>query len=197
MRKRRVTTPEGIMNAQSSSGMMLALGLILFGSITGWFQIRARQILAARTHVPSDELQYLGKRYRRRLITGALLVFIGVLIGAAFLSGMERRADNLGGVKREPAADGKPIIPEEDKQFVRFWGGYWIVVLILVFVVLGMASADAWATRRYWLLQYQQIREDHQTKLRRDLAVFRQQKEQNRGGISGNRLEGTSDDTET
>ena len=63
-----------------------------------------------------------------------------------------------------------------------------------MFALVGLALVDALATRRYWLTLYRQIKDDHQAKLRRDLAVYRQQKEQTRGGrISGNRLGGAEE----
>lgn len=165
--------------------LVLAVGLIALGGVSAAFQVRGLRRLAARRHVPSDEYAYFRKRYRRRLLTGAILVAVGGLIAGTYLSGMERQADEL---KPDPAADvagaEKKMTPEQ-KQFVRFWGGYWIVVVVLVFVLLVLAVTDAWATRRYWHGRLRQLREDHQTQLRRDLAVHRQHKEQSRGGRWG------------
>jgi hypothetical protein len=39
-----------------------------------------------------------------------------------------------------------------------------------------VASADAWATRRYGLTILRELRDEHKARLARDLAVFRQQK---------------------
>jgi MFS family permease len=175
------------MNPQVVSGSLLAVVLLLFGGVTAWWQWRGRQELAKRKMVPSDERAYFARRYRRRFLTGVILCIIGLMIGGAFLTGMERRADHLGEARQNEVGEKAPMA-EEDRQFVRFWGAYWIVVLVLVFVVIGMAFRDAWATRRYWLSQYRQISEDHQTKLRRDLAVYKQHKQNSRGGIRGNRL---------
>ena len=172
---------------------MRAAGLVLLGSATGYVQVRGLRALAARKHVPSDEQAYFRSRYRRRLLTGAVLVALGGLIGGTYLSGMERRADQLGKPRQQTDAD-KPKMTDAEKQFLRFWTGYWAVVLVLVFVLVGLALVDALATRRYWLTLYRQIKDDHQAKLRRDLAVYRQHKEQTRGGrISGNRLGGAEE----
>jgi hypothetical protein len=174
-----------------ATALALAVGLILLGVTTGVFQVRGQRRLAARRHVPSDEFAYLRGRYRRRLLTAALLVAIGGMIGGAYLSGLERRADNLGepkpGEADQPPAQRK--MTDDEKQLFRFWSGYWIIVVVLVFALTVLATLDAWSTRRYWLSQYRALREDHEAKLRRDLAVYRQQKEQTRGGrISGKRL---------
>lgn len=163
------------------SGVALAAILLVFGGVTCGLQWRGRRSVAARQHVPSDELLYLTRRYRRRFATGLLLSVIGLMIGTAFLSGMERRADVLADPPAVAEAEVPRVpVPEGDRQFVKFWGVYWIVVLLLVFTLLGLAFTDALATRRYWLSQFQHIREDHQVKLRRDLAIFRQQKDQSR-----------------
>jgi hypothetical protein len=177
-------------NDAPAVALALAAGLVLLGAATGYYQVRGLIRLAARKHVPSDEYVYYKNRYRRRLLTGAVLITLGGLIGGAYLSGMERRVDEL---KREqPTGDEPgPGMTDDQKQVVRFWGGYWSLVLVLVFALLGLALVDALATRRYWLTLYRQIKEEHQSKLRRDLAVYRQHKEQTRGGrISGNRLGG-------
>ena len=181
------------MNDASAVALVLAAGLILLGSATGYIQVRGLRALAARKHVPSDEHAYFRNRYRRRLLTGAVLVALGGLIGGTYLSGMERRADQLGEPRQQADADpaDKPKMTDAEKRFLRFWTGYWAVVLVLVFVLVGLAVVDALATRRYWLTLYRQIKDDHQAKLRRDLAVYRQHKEQTRGGRFGNRLGGT------
>jgi hypothetical protein len=176
--------------------LVLATALIALGLVTSWYQARGLHGLAARRHVPSDEYAYFRGRYRRRLLTGAILVSIGALIGGAYLSGMERAADRLG-EERPPAADPdtpKPPMTDAEKQFVRFWGVYWILVLILVFALVSLATIDAVATRRYWLSQYRILRDDHTAKLRRDLAVYKQAREQARAGrLRGNPGTATDD----
>ncbi len=161
----------------------LAVGLLLFGGITGYFQFRGMKVLRARIHVPSDELAYLRGRYRRRLLVGGLLAVIGALIGGSYLSGLEPKIDELG---NRPPADGeqtgKRELTPDEKNLVRVWGAYWIVVLVLVFVVVGLALADTLATRRYAMGQYKILREDHEAKLRRDLAVYKAQHDQRGGG---------------
>ena len=188
------------MNDAAAVALVLAAGLILLGAATGYVQVRGLRALAARKHVPSDEQAYFRNRYRRRLLTGAVLVALGGLIGGTYLSGMERRADQLGEPRQQADADptDKPKMTDAEKRFLRFWTAYWAVVLVLVFALVGLALVDALATRRYWLTLYRQIKDDHQAKLRRDLAVYRQHKEQTRGGrISGNRIGGADEPEKT
>lgn len=171
-------------------GIVIAAALVAIGTVTAWFQFRGLRRLYARTHVPSDEFAYLRGRHRRRLVTNVLLAVVGLLVGGAFVSGLEPNIDTL--TQKDPDRpadpDAKREMTPEQKTLVKTWAWYWVMVVVLVFVVLCFAMADAWATRRYALQQFAVIREEHQTKLRRDLAVFRAQKDANRGGRGGNRL---------
>jgi hypothetical protein len=56
-------------------------------------------------------------------------------------------------------------------------------------VLIVLAMIDGLATRRYWLKIYREMRDEHNSQLRRDLAVYMQQKEGRRvGGNFGGRL---------
>jgi uncharacterized membrane protein YgcG len=175
------------MNPEANAGLSLAAILVLLGAATGWFQLRGLRALRARQHVPSDEFGYLRSRHRRRLLTGVLLAAIGGLIAGAYLGGLEARVNDLGQPRDADPDAPKPQLTDEQKALLRFWGVYWIAVVVLAFAVLGLALTDALATRRYAMSQYHIIREDHEAKLRRDLAVFKQQKQ---AGTRGGRLGG-------
>jgi hypothetical protein len=171
-------------NDPTATALALAGFLVLLGVGTLGWQVRGLRQLNSRPYVPSDERGYLTGRHRRRVLVGVLLTVVGVMIGWAYVSGMENRADALG--EARPADAPKPPMTDAEKQFVRWWGGYWIVVLLLVMTIVGLAGADALATRRYWLAQYQELRDEHKAKLERDLALHRQK----RNDRFGNRLSG-------
>ena len=173
--------------------LLIAGPLVLLGLLSGWQQVRGMKELYSRKLVPSDERAYLRGRYRRRLVVGLFLVVIGGMIAGAFLSGMEARADEMGEKKPTDADGEKKVLTPEDKQFLWWYWGYWFGVMFLTFIVIGLAMADAIASRRYWLKIYREMREEHNSQLRRDLAVYKQQKEQHRGGGNyGGRLGGGS-----
>ena len=187
------------MNEPITAALTLAGTLTLLGAGTAVVQVRGLRRLAARARVPSDERAFYRGRYRRRLVVAAVLLAAGGMIGGAYLSGMEARAAAIGEGRRRAEADPDALpnvsrpVPDQDRQFVRLWGLYWIAVVGLVFALVGLALNDAWASRRYWYAQYRRLREEHQTKLRRDLAVYKSQKSDRRGRLGG-RL-GGSDDT--
>lgn len=169
------------MNPQSVALLLSAI-LLLLGTVSAYYQFQGRRQLHERKLVPSDEYVYLRGRYRRRLLASGLMIVAGLMIGGAYLSGMEANADAL---KAERGVDGerKPIAPQ-DRDFVKLWGLYWIGVIVLAFALISVAMTDAWASRRYWLGVYKLMREEHQVKLRRDLAVY-QQKKDDRGAKRG------------
>jgi hypothetical protein len=154
-------------------GLLLAASLVLVGGYTVSRQRRALRALAAEPFVADADRRYLHGQAIRRGLTSALLVVIGALIAFYYLSGMDARMDAI----PERNRDAEPA-PEaaSDKQFARFVGFYWIGVLGLVFLAVCLAVRDFWATRTYWMARYRELKADHDTKLQRDLAVYRQQK---------------------
>ena len=103
------------------------------------------------------------------MLASAFLIVIGAMIAFFFLSGMDARMDQIGEKRGEPPA-------EEDREFTKIGGFYWIGVILLLGVLVGIAVVDFIATRKYWMARYKEIKADHEAKLQRDLAVFRQQK---------------------
>lgn len=174
------------MNDPFGLAVALAVGLALLGAGTAAVQVRGLRRLAARTHVPSDEFRYLRGRYRRRLLIALVLVLAGGMIGGAYLSGMEARVDAI--EKAGPDAP-KPVVGDENWRFARLYALYWVGVIVLTFALVALAMVDSWATRRYWYAQFGRLREEHQAKLRRDLAVYKTMKQDRRGGTGfGGRL---------
>jgi len=194
-------------------GLILAAGLVAFGVGTAARQRRTAARLREERFIPSDERAYLRGQVRRRLITSVVVVIIGGMIGFAFVSGMERRATDIAD-RAQKEKEHPPAGPEhdpgrppdhqpptdDDREFVKLWGYYWIAVLVLVFVAVCCAVHDFWATRRYWMAQYKLMKADHEAKLRRDLAAYRAAKDNDRmhgrGGNKPDRPDGASDDTD-
>ena len=157
--------------------LCLSVPLVGMGVWSIVMQVRGIRQLAGRSHVPLDESGYLRGRHRRRLICGSIMVAVGMMIAGAYLSGMEAKASaGRAAFNQVPVAEGGILATPEEKQFFRFWSGYWITIVGLLGVLVLLASADAWATRRYGLTILRELRDEHKARLARDLAVFRQQK---------------------
>jgi hypothetical protein len=151
--------------------MIFAAVLVVLGLGTGARQVRTLGRLKAEPYTPEVDRRYYRGQVRRRTVAAALLLGIGVMIAVYYLSGMDARMDALG-AKRET---GQPL-DDGDKDFARHVALYWIAIIVMLGAVMAGAVLDYWATRVYWLARYREIKTDHDTKLRRDLAVYRQQK---------------------
>ena len=157
-------------------GLILAAALVLVGLATAARQRKALRALADEPFLADADRAYRRGQARRRALTSGLLVLIGGLIAIYYLSGMDARMDAIAARdKTDPDAEPDPRA-ESDRQFTKQVGFYWIGVMGLVFVAACLAVADFWATRKYWMARYKEMKADHETKLQRDLAVYRQQK---------------------
>lgn len=174
-------------------GLILAALLVAFGVGAGVRQFRTLARVRAEPFMPAEDRTYLRRQAVRRLGVSALLLAVGGMIAFYYLSGMDARMDAIPERNKgdAAAAAGDPQAAA-DKEFTRQVGAYWIVIILLIGVVVLIAVIDLWATRRYWMARYKELKEDHQTKLQRDLAVYRQQKLNARAKGLGRR---SADDT--
>jgi hypothetical protein len=155
-------------------GYALVALLVILAVTYAWVQIRALRSPHAET--PSAESRYERARAWRRLIsTGLLLVLAGQLgIALLFLEGpAQQLADQRDARPRpvEPKPD-EPRSPEEI-NFLRIWGGNWVVFLLILLVVLALAGVDLMATRRYALNQRRQLRADQRAMIERQIDQMR------------------------
>lgn len=170
-------------------GLIIAALLVVLGSGAASRQLRTLRRVQYEPFMPEVDQRYYRGQGRRRLAASGLLVVIGLMITFYYVSGMDARMDELGET-RENRAEVPPS--EDDKNFARMVAVYWIGVILLLGVVVGIAVVDFWATRVYWMARYREIKNDHDTKLQRDLAVYRQQKLNDR--VKG--LKKPNDDTD-
>ena len=175
-------------------GLILATLLVVLGVGAALRQrVTARRLREDR-FLPSDDRAYLRGQVRRRLAVSAVLVLVGGMLAGYYLSGMDARMDEIGNRERRAEAPNPPAEPDPaDREFAKFVWAYWSTILLLLFVIVCLAMFDFWATRRYWMAQYRRIKQDHDTKLQRDLAVYRQAKDNERLGRPRGRKPGTDD----
>ncbi|MBN9120988.1 MAG: hypothetical protein J0I06_17865 [Planctomycetes bacterium] len=179
-------------------GLILATGLILAGALTALRQRRALRALVGERFLADEDRRYRRGQALRRVATSGLLVVIGGMIAGYYLSGMDARMDAIPDRNKigAPPQEGEPDPrAEDDKQFTKTVGFYWIGVMGLVFVAVCLAVFDFWATRKYWMARYRELKADYDTKLQRDLAVYRQQKLNER--VPGLKPPPVGDDTAT
>jgi hypothetical protein len=145
-----------------------------------------------------EDRLYFRRQGNRRLVISGFLLIVGGMIFSYYLSGMDARMDAI--PERKKVAEPPPPNDQQaqdDKEFTRFVAIYWIVVIVILGVVVGLSMVDVWATRKYWMVRYKELKADHETKLHRDLAVYRQQKLNERvKGLKKPDSDGTSESSE-
>jgi hypothetical protein len=150
---------------------------LLLGLGAGYRQVSALKRERAEPFMASADRRYVRQQASRRLVISGLLLIIGGMILLYYISGMDARMDAIPERNREgglPPPDDPQA--QDDKHFTRLVAYYWIAIILILGVVVGLAVFDVWATRKYWMVRYREIKSEHEAKLQRDLAVYRQQK---------------------
>jgi hypothetical protein len=113
----------------------------------------------------------------RRLITCGLLALLALLLAGAQLF-LEERADKLiDDQKAQAQADGtEPDLTPEQRDFARIYGVYWIVCLVILMAVVGLAGLDLWQTRRRGLREQRKLLADQRGMLRREITRLRRER---------------------
>jgi hypothetical protein len=143
-------------------------------------QIISLKRLRSDEVIPSDDRSYLRNQAYRRLLTSALIIGLSGMLSGWFLSGMDQRAVEIGEKKAVNEKGEKPPVSQEDRDFARLSLSYWIGLLILLFIIVSLAVVDIVATRRYAWQQLRRIQTENRAILERDLAMYRQQKANDR-----------------
>jgi len=144
------------------------LSALLAGIAVVSLRYQARNWRRLRSEsLASDDRRYLRGQYRRRTLNGVLLLALAGMLAGAYLSGGQQELNRIAGLDERTAVE---------KEFVKSWAIYWIVFLVLLFFVIVIAAADYTATSLYARQQLRRIRNEQRTLLERDLAVYRQQK---------------------
>ncbi|MBO0697891.1 MAG: hypothetical protein J2P46_05835 [Zavarzinella sp.] len=152
------------------SAVLLLMSLFLGGFAVVSLRYQARTWRRLRTEsLASDDRRYLrGVCQRRTLNAVLLLALAGMLAGSYFTGGLEE-------LRRIARLD-QPDITDDDKQTVKSLAIYWMIVLGLLFFVIVLAVVDYSATTLYGRQQLRRIQHEQRGLLERDLALYRQQK---------------------
>jgi UDP-N-acetylmuramyl pentapeptide phosphotransferase/UDP-N-acetylglucosamine-1-phosphate transferase len=154
--------------------LSLVLSLIAVVSLRHHFRNLAR---LKQQSFASDDRAYLRAQSRRRIVISGLLLIVAGLLAGAYLSGNQQHFEAIG----ELSELNPPQEPTEaDRQFVKWWTVYWMVTLVFLFVMILGAIVDYVAVALYGRSQYRRIANEQQELLDRDLAMYRQAKQNER-----------------
>ena len=159
------------------TGLLLAAFLLLLGIGAGYRQVSALKRARSERFMAEEDRIYIRRQAKRRLVISALLLIEGMMLSTYYLSGMDARMDAIPERnKAEAHGSADEVQTQDDKKFTRLAVIYWIAIVLILAVFVGMTVVDVWATRKYWMSRYWEIKAEHEAKLQRDLAVYRQQK---------------------
>lgn len=172
--------------------MLLALFVLVLGLGAGYRQVFTLKRLRSEPFMAAEDRSYFRSQATRRLIISALLLVVSGMIVGYYVSGMDQRMDAIP-ERNRAAGEPPPDDPQAkaDKEFTKLVGFYWIAIILILGFVVFVAVLDVWATRKYWMARYKEMKADHEAKLQRDLAVYRQQKLNDRARGLRNPEEGT------
>jgi hypothetical protein len=156
------------------AAIAIFLSAVLIGIAVVSLRYQVRTWRRLRTEaMATDDRRYLRGICWRRTLNAVLLLALAGMLAGAFLSGGQQELNRLFQLKdQNPPADPTP----EDREFVRWWAIYWMVVLGLLFFIIAIAIVDSAAISRYGRRELRRIQREQSDLLERDLAVYRQQK---------------------
>jgi hypothetical protein len=149
--------------------------LLLLAGYYAQKQVRTLRKTTPYHEMLPDDRAFLRRQAWRRLVGSALMVVLAAMLFAAYASDLQARAEDLGNRHVKERAEGQPM-SEEDKQFARIWGWYWVVFLLVLGGIVALAGVDLLATRRYGVRKLRQIQSDRRAMLQRQLERYRQER---------------------
>src|SRR3954452_19528934 len=141
------------------SALLAGIALVsLRYQVRNWRRLRSESLA-------SDDRRYLRGLAQRRTLNAVLLLALATMLAGAYLSGGQQELNRIAGL---PAQDPPGEQTPEDKEFVKSWAIYWMVVLGLLFFVIVSAAPDYTAPSLYARQQLRRIRDEQRTLLERD-----------------------------
>jgi hypothetical protein len=157
-------------------GAVLVVVLLFLAILYGVRQVVTLRRLRSAEEIPAEERAYLHGRARRRVVMSVLLFLLGVMLVVA-LAYLEVPAQKLADERaaQEEQGESIPLTPEQ-RLFARWYGGFWLVFLLVLMAVVILAALDLWATRRFGVRQHRKIMADRRAMIERELSRLRQER---------------------
>ena len=156
-------------------GVLIVVATAALGAYYGWRQWQTLRRLRGDATIADDERSFLRHLAWRRLAGSAvLLLFAGLFVGMFFL---ERPATELLRQGEEArASDEHPELDASQRDFLRFYGGYWIAVLLLLLTIIALAGYEFFVIRRYSVRQLRRIQDERRAMIARETARIRRER---------------------
>jgi hypothetical protein len=156
-------------------GVLIVVLTASLGVYYAFRQFQTLRRLRADPAMADDERQFLRYQAWRRL-AGALLMllFAGLFVGMFYLEEPALRLVQQGEEAR--ARDEHPELDQAQKEFVRFYGAYWIVMLLLVLGFIAIAGFEIYAIRRYSVRHMRRIQDERRAMIASETARLRRER---------------------
>ena len=156
-------------------GVLIVVVTAALGAYYAWRQLQTLRRLRADAALPDDERRFLRNQAWRRLAGAVLmLVFAGLFVGIFFLEEPIMQIVRQGEDARAHAETGR--LDQSQKDFVRGYFGYVIVLLLLVLGFIAIAGYEIFAIRRYSVRQMRRIQDDRRAMIARETARIRRER---------------------
>jgi hypothetical protein len=161
--------------AQILFGVVIVAVTGAVGAYYAWRQAQALRRLRVDASLADDERQFQRNQAWRRLVGAVLLLLCAILfVGVLFLEGPAAELVRQGG---DAVAHGEqPQMDAAQKDFLRLYGGYVIVLLLLVLGLLGIAGYEIFAIRRYSVRHLRRIQDERRAMIAHETARLRRER---------------------
>jgi flagellar biosynthesis protein FlhB len=152
--------------------VVITFGIAIF---FGRQQLQTLSWLRSRPELSDSDRQYFRRQSWRRLLGCVLLIAIGLLIAAFFVSGLDEWTTRMGEIIDEKGVEVARLDPEVQRMKNVFrW--YIIVLMLLLLALVIVAGLDYWAIRKYGMRHLEQIKSDRRAMIEQELAELRKAK---------------------
>ena len=156
-------------------GIVIVVVTAGLGVYYAWRQVQTLRRLRADRAMADDERQFQRSQAWRRLAGAVLmLVFAGLFVGMFFLEEPIMRIVQQG---QEARANGETSqLEPSQKDLLREYFGYWIVLLLLVLGFIAIAGYEIFAIRRYSVRQMRRIQDERRQMIASETARLRRER---------------------
>jgi uncharacterized membrane protein YjgN (DUF898 family) len=156
-------------------GIVIVIVTAGLGVYYAWRQVQTLRRLRADRAMADDERHFQRSQAWRRLAGAVLmLVFAGLFVGMFFLEEPIMQIVQQG---EENHARGETSqLNSSQKDLVREYFGYWIVLLLLVLGFIAIAGYEIFAIRRYSVRQMRRIQDERRAMIASETARLRRER---------------------
>jgi len=156
-------------------GILIVVATAALGGYYAWQQWQSLRRLRAEDMTPDDDRRFLRNQAWRRLAGAVLLLLVaGLFVGMFFLEEPILKIERQGDDARAHGESPKP--EQSQKEFVRLYVGYWIVLLLLVLGIIAIAGYELFAIRRYSVEHMRRIQDERRAMIASETARLRRER---------------------